>query len=103
MSISVRADFIGTHQQRLSPFVLSLSKYERTLQAVNGLSNLPFDRLPSASSASTPALIFPWIQAEKPLSDNSLQAAAPPDATNKSAFSFSAWQRVQPLPENQSG
>ncbi|MDR2508468.1 MAG: hypothetical protein LBD67_10885 [Candidatus Accumulibacter sp.] len=29
--VFVRADFAGTHGQRLSPFVLSLSKYERTL------------------------------------------------------------------------
>ncbi|MDR2507294.1 MAG: hypothetical protein LBD67_04770 [Candidatus Accumulibacter sp.] len=28
---------VPNHRQRLSPFVLSLSKYERTLQAVNGL------------------------------------------------------------------
>ncbi|MDR2507297.1 MAG: hypothetical protein LBD67_04785, partial [Candidatus Accumulibacter sp.] len=30
---------IRTLRQRLSPFVLSLSKYERTLQIINGLSN----------------------------------------------------------------
>ncbi|MDR2506461.1 MAG: hypothetical protein LBD67_00460 [Candidatus Accumulibacter sp.] len=34
------------HRQHPSPFVLSLSKYERTLQSVNGLSN-PY---PSTSS-----------------------------------------------------
>ncbi|MDR2506801.1 MAG: hypothetical protein LBD67_02235 [Candidatus Accumulibacter sp.] len=30
--IAVCADCVGTHRQNLSPFVLSLSKYERTLQ-----------------------------------------------------------------------
>ncbi|MDR2508118.1 MAG: hypothetical protein LBD67_09050 [Candidatus Accumulibacter sp.] len=34
---SVRAEPVKAHQQRLSPFVLSLSKHERTRQGVNDL------------------------------------------------------------------
>ncbi|MDR2507922.1 MAG: hypothetical protein LBD67_08020 [Candidatus Accumulibacter sp.] len=31
---------VPNHRQHLFPFVLSLSKYERTLQVMNGFSNL---------------------------------------------------------------
>ncbi|MDR2506414.1 MAG: hypothetical protein LBD67_00225 [Candidatus Accumulibacter sp.] len=57
--ISVHGDFVGTHRQRVFPFVLSLSKYERTLQVTNTLSNPDsffesfFNPYPSTSSGRT--------------------------------------------------
>ncbi|MDR2506520.1 MAG: hypothetical protein LBD67_00755 [Candidatus Accumulibacter sp.] len=45
--IAVCADCVGTHQRHLFPFVLSLSKYERTRWP---FQSLPFDKLPSTSS-----------------------------------------------------
>ncbi|MDR2507337.1 MAG: hypothetical protein LBD67_04990 [Candidatus Accumulibacter sp.] len=38
---------LPNHQRRLSPFVLSLSKYERAYQP---FQSLPFDKLPSTGS-----------------------------------------------------
>ncbi|MDR2507645.1 MAG: hypothetical protein LBD67_06585 [Candidatus Accumulibacter sp.] len=44
-------NFVGTHRQHLSPFVLSLSKYERTLQGFPKASSI--NRLRQTSGGQT--------------------------------------------------
>ncbi|MDR2508410.1 MAG: hypothetical protein LBD67_10585 [Candidatus Accumulibacter sp.] len=47
--ISVCVDFSGTHRQPLSPFVLSLSKYERTLRFSSLTLQMVFQFVPFES------------------------------------------------------
>ncbi|MDR2508062.1 MAG: hypothetical protein LBD67_08735 [Candidatus Accumulibacter sp.] len=48
---------LPNHRQRLSPFVLSLSKYERTLQIVNSLSNSLAPSLPNPRQHLSPFVL----------------------------------------------